>query len=315
MTQPPSSELLAVVHKCGYVVVDAFLLGNRSSKRAIAPVDASTIGRIVRVPGDAYRRFAAVRTEVQIASFANDYGFLGCAADEPDYSYLVHGGLQLNGWTAESVMAWRRHSSMLRKHVRLWDAVKKGAFSELSLLVPHLLTSSFLPPLPQGYPVAAWSAYKSRSSGGRPTLLIGQEMKALRVGWRAVSQAQSQSARNRRMRQLGWSVLGLSVTAHLRANMVIPALTPVSVVTVQTARPRGGRPMAIVPTAHTLIGALWIQLAVAVTKGLEYRQCAGCGGELTIHPSENRTNRRTCSDACRSKVYRANNPASRRGKK
>lgn len=58
----------------------------------------------------------------------------------------------------------------------------------------------------------------------------------------------------------------------------------------------------VVPVS--LIGALWLQFAESVAHKLDYRPCAQCGRWLYIHPDRNRTNKRYCSEPCRSKAYR-----------
>jgi hypothetical protein len=58
----------------------------------------------------------------------------------------------------------------------------------------------------------------------------------------------------------------------------------------------------IVP--NSLLGALWLQLAQAVAGNKEYRDCSKCGEPFELSPDAYRTNRRFCSDKCRSKTYR-----------
>ena len=53
-----------------------------------------------------------------------------------------------------------------------------------------------------------------------------------------------------------------------------------------------------------LLGALWFQLAQAVGGDKRYRQCYGCGKWFELSPEVARSNRLTCSDACRSRAYR-----------
>jgi hypothetical protein len=58
----------------------------------------------------------------------------------------------------------------------------------------------------------------------------------------------------------------------------------------------------IVP--HNLLGALWLQFAEAVNGDKKYRRCEECGKWFELSPDLNRTNRKYCSGACRSKTYR-----------
>lgn len=63
----------------------------------------------------------------------------------------------------------------------------------------------------------------------------------------------------------------------------------------------GFRPR-IVP--GTLISALWMQFAMAVCENKQFRRCDTCGKPFEVSPEVARTNRRTCSDACKSRAYR-----------
>ena len=66
---------------------------------------------------------------------------------------------------------------------------------------------------------------------------------------------------------------------------------------------------ALVLQPRTLLGALWLQLAVAVSDGRAYRRCAGCGKWLDISTAVGRVDRRYCDTACRMRAYRARREA------
>jgi hypothetical protein len=57
-------------------------------------------------------------------------------------------------------------------------------------------------------------------------------------------------------------------------------------------------------TPHNLLGAIYLQFALAVDGNKDYRQCPSCGKwfELSTHGA--RADRLTCSDACRFRAYR-----------
>lgn len=50
--------------------------------------------------------------------------------------------------------------------------------------------------------------------------------------------------------------------------------------------------------------ALWMQFALAICENRQYRPCESCGRQFEVSPETARTNRRTCSEACKSKSYR-----------
>jgi hypothetical protein len=55
---------------------------------------------------------------------------------------------------------------------------------------------------------------------------------------------------------------------------------------------------------RTFLAALWLQFAQAVAEDKDYRQCGECGSWFEVSPEVARTNRRFCSNACRSRLYR-----------
>jgi len=106
-------------------------------------------------------------------------------------------------------------------------------------------------------------------------------------------------------RRLGWTLLGLSITAHLRSLHVVPTLVRSGLPPAARSRQVGSAPMALEFYAPHLLGLFWVQLATAISKQVTFRQCRGCGGYLTIHRDGYRSNRWTCSNACRQRVSRA----------
>lgn len=95
----------------------------------------------------------------------------------------------------------------------------------------------------------------------------------------------------------GWAMLGryLSFSQLRGRGDVDPRLE---------MRPTKDRPLALQIVAGTQLGALWLQFAQAVDGDRDYRSCATCGQWFELDPAIARTNRRYCSDACRSKAYR-----------
>jgi hypothetical protein len=53
-----------------------------------------------------------------------------------------------------------------------------------------------------------------------------------------------------------------------------------------------------------LLGAMYWEFAQALDKGWKYRQCPICRKSFQLAPGENRTNRLTCSNTCRTYLYR-----------
>lgn len=53
-----------------------------------------------------------------------------------------------------------------------------------------------------------------------------------------------------------------------------------------------------------LHNALWLQFALAIDGGRDYRKCKGCGKWFELHPDIHRSNSLFCGNACRQKGYR-----------
>ncbi len=66
----------------------------------------------------------------------------------------------------------------------------------------------------------------------------------------------------------------------------------------------------LVPSS--LIGALWLQLALAVEGNKEHRQCHECKSWFEIFPGSGRPDKLYCSDACRMRAYRKRKVGRRR---
>lgn len=112
---------------------------------------------------------------------------------------------------------------------------------------------------------------------------------------------------NAEVRQLGLTLLGLRVTKQLRLHGVVPTLVKSPLKTLTTVRQSRRPSMALEHYAPTLLALLWLQLADAMSQSVEYRRCDGCPNYITIHPDAHRKHKTTCSDACRQRVWRAEN--------
>lgn len=53
-----------------------------------------------------------------------------------------------------------------------------------------------------------------------------------------------------------------------------------------------------------LLSAMWLQFAIAIEEGKQYRRCKYCRTWFGIHPGTSRSDRQYCSDSCRYKAYR-----------
>jgi hypothetical protein len=68
---------------------------------------------------------------------------------------------------------------------------------------------------------------------------------------------------------------------------------------------RGHEKFKLTFRVQTLIGFIWAQLTRVIIGEVGYRRCEGCGKVLVLSPSEGfRSQRSTCSNACRQKFLR-----------
>jgi hypothetical protein len=65
-------------------------------------------------------------------------------------------------------------------------------------------------------------------------------------------------------------------------------------------------------TARTLASAVWLQFADAVSNNRTHSRCRECSAWFEVAPDLARTNRRFCSNGCRSKAYRERQDRARR---
>jgi hypothetical protein len=94
---------------------------------------------------------------------------------------------------------------------------------------------------------------------------------------------------------------GQEEVESLRETLNRHLLHHVSVHMVQDIR-HGGLSLRKWPVS--LLGALWLQLAEAVSGNKEFRSCPTCGKWFELSPDVARTNRLFCSDKCRTRAYR-----------
>jgi hypothetical protein len=93
-----------------------------------------------------------------------------------------------------------------------------------------------------------------------------------------------------------WAYLQQDLDLHLHH-------TAAEIATVAAWDPKRGRP-ALRFEAPTLLAAVWLQLADAVSNDRTFGRCRECGKLFEVAPDAARTHRRFCSNGCRSRSYR-----------
>jgi hypothetical protein len=231
-----------------------------------------------------YRVLAATSpTPDGVVEFAEEYGFLGVGMGE------------VQGRPMEPLESWEREIVQMEMAVRVWDMVREGKDRALGEYV--------------------------RWHGGRVESLMGSRLA------RAYGDTPSDPEV---ARVLGWthpsdrdlvvaSVEIGAATGPIPKGDIIQAGRLQLLELVNGALNRGNGPMLLWDPERMrtrlwlrpscLLSAAYLQLGLAIAGNCEPRECATCGRPFDVRPAASRTDRKTCSNACRSKGYRSRHQA------
>lgn len=227
---------------------------------------------------DLFLKFASVSpdADAEILSFANSYGLLGgdprCLAPEPK-----HKGEGTTAVTGELRSHWQEHLHKMKAAVSLWQAINSDDTALLAKCIrwrsPDHVTYEW-PPSSEW--LTPWSSRGIITSPGvNPHLL-----KRFRPGDVIMpARIYLQEVVNKNLDQL-----------------VAPRLL---------WTPPDREKMGLFIAPKSLIGCLWLQLANAIADFRKFRTCKSCSKPMLVAPegSGYRANRRTCSNACRIRLY------------
>ena len=253
------------------------------------------LGRNSALPGDFYeplkshptlfRQFADLPNppdESAVQSFASEFGWLGAnvvfglgwSGDE--HPQLITAGELLDSWTIEV--------SELRTVLDLWELVCKedqGALGERFRVLPISSTKGQLTieyVSPEGYSVPQFSydgAFEAESS----------------ATWAASHAATGAAIR------YDFIPAATELMTHVLQGK-LSVLVRAAVINEARKLPQ----VAVRPV--NLLGAIWFQTAQAIGGGYQYRRCENCPRWFFLSPDFARTNRKTCSPACRTAAHR-----------
>jgi hypothetical protein len=255
-------------------LTDGILLGGSFRRRFYSPL---------RHNRGLFRNFAEVQpTQEGIRAFANLYGHLG--GDLSKHLILPN---KLGG-SGEELSAWQNEIVTMRQTVALWDMVQQSDTQGLARYIewekdpkdskkgdilgvqynshPNMQPGAFPPKGDQS--VSAWIATTNEP----------ETLARFRVG---------------DVIQPALFYLQRVVNERLRARVVPRLLWDTERIQLE---------LHIVP--GSLIGALWLQFAQAISGNITYRRCEVCGTWFDLLPPITRKSRQFCSNACRSKAYR-----------
>ena len=229
---------------------------------------------------DLFLKFASVdaNADAEMLSFANSYGLLGGGPRwiEPAPKQK---GSEPTTVTGEVRSHWQEHLNRMKAAVTLWRAIQGEDSSVLASCIHWRSRNHVIYDWPPSSELTTpWSTHATIASPGiNPHLLErfehGEVLKPARLYLQ-------------------------EVVNHSLAELVAPRL-------LWKAPDRNEMGLFLVPS--TLIGGLWLQLADAIAGFQKFRLCENesCRKPMLVaaEGSGYRTNRKTCSNACRIRLY------------
>jgi hypothetical protein len=227
-----------------------------------------------------FLEFASIdpNSDAEILRFANSYGLLGGSpqriSPEPNRK-----GTETTGVTGELRSHWQEHLHRMKAAVTLWRAIQGGDSSVLASCIHWRSRDHVTYDWPPSSELTTpWSTHATIASSGINSHLLeriehGEVVKPARLYLQEV------------------------VNQSL-VELVAPRL-------LWKAPDRNEMGLFLVPS--TLIGGVWLQLADAVAGFQKFRLCENesCRKPMLVaaEGSGYRTNRKTCSNACRISLY------------
>jgi hypothetical protein len=216
-------------------------------------------------------------SEAGVRAFADSFGLLGMGTEMIQIQRTATGSAVGIG---EPLSAWQQQIGYLRSVIELWEHAVAGDVERLS---EHILWA----------PDGTWVAFDTHAATP-----IGTDGPPL--GWGR------ETIWNRRPH-------GPPEEALKPGDLVRPALTWVAqtinrflkdevATELRWNAERTALKLQLMP--RNLAGAAWLQLASAVERNVQFRQCAECGTWFEVSPGVGRTNKLFHSAACRTRAYR-----------
>ncbi|MEW6047164.1 MAG: hypothetical protein AB1609_11880 [Bacillota bacterium] len=225
-----------------------------------------------------FRTFAHTPpTKEGIMAFAATYGLLNDPGKRKLIDFVDEEG-RMGIARAEPLTFWRSQISLMSQAVELWDAVQAGDATTLGRRIVWK-------DVPGGTGVLYEPPRSEDSSRERPY-----------TEWIAAPHVHPE-----RLERLMRGDLVMPALYHIQSVVNANLKERVSVELVWD-EPHTRLRLSIVP--RSLIGALWLQFARAITDRKTYRRCEECGTWFEVSPGAARADRIYCSNACRTKAYR-----------
>jgi hypothetical protein len=262
--------------------------------RVLAPVGAPQWRRYdpLRDEPALFRTFGEVApTEADIQVFASRYGALGL--DEP---VILPDG---KGARGERLDTWRTELATMHHALRVWEALKAGAHEDLARWFHRTDHGSFS--TIEYHPDEPWP----RGVLQQGVQVVSDELADLvwflqgRARHDLVASPEATEPR-------GWALATLRGWVDVRVGRYTGLRVHYGAADARAV------PLALVVVPQHLLGALWVQLALAIERNPRYERCHQCRTWFPVPPKANRPNTRFCSTRCRMQAYRATHPLEHR---
>jgi hypothetical protein len=216
-------------------------------------------------------------SEAGVQAFADQFGLLGTGAEMIQVKQTAMGSVVGIG---EPLSVWRHLIGHLRAVIELWEQAVAG---DVERLAQHIRWS----------PDGPWVAYDTHAAtqigadgpppdwGGEMIWMerlhgpLHEAMKPgdlVRPAFTWVAQKVNEALKDGVATQLGWNAERTALRLQL------------------------------MPTS--LAGAVWLQLASAIERNVQFRPCAECGTWFEVSPGVGRANKLFHTAACRTRAYR-----------
>ncbi len=228
-----------------------------------------------------FKLFAEVETtEAGIKNFANQYGMLLSDGRSTIVPVEPIGSAHQNFCTGEAFDLWKSEIIAMRQTVYLWDLIHEGDVQTLAQLI-------------------IW----------RDDFIVYESVPELRRGSRAPSKPIGRSIRNFSADQTGPD----GTQRFEKRDVVQPALYVLQTILNEKLKEETAsrllwdpdtRDLVLRMVPKSLLGALWFQLAEMISKKQGLKQCEQCGKWFRVAAGIGRTDKKYCSQRCRTQWYR-----------
>lgn len=258
------------VHADGYYCADETLFERRFHASSVQYTSYYPLQKYTGL----FQDFARLQlTEEAIVSFANNHGFLGASIPSLDAS-------EFPDERSEYIRFWIKEISEMSMCVELWDAIQADDERKIAEHIERFPTEQKPRTIQQGDTV-------------RKGLFCANRIVLDDLGIESAAGICPAIPNPSNVIQEALNTLQFSINLHIFGLWQTG-------LTWDESEQRMG--ICIVPTS--LLGAMWLQFAEAVSGRKGYGSCPGCGRYFEVHTENARSDKTYCSEACKSKNYR-----------